>query len=327
MSIPLVAQSVTNANLIRRVAYNYAPALIHDGALYHLYWCAGMDGDTILHLEAPTLAGPWRPHANWVRVDVALRPTGSAADFDGLHTCDPNVIKVGGAFYLYYTGEAAAGALGAIGVATSPDAVHFERLNGGLPIVVSAKSNLSYSADSLTYGAGQPAAAPVGRYIYLSFTDSTGAGGDGQYALRSTDPAFAKDVEELTGEGWRPRSPGRRDGSYSWLDSYGLDLMYDRPSATLLAATDRVAEHTTIIAIDPATMKPLAEGELALAWREGPSFVTESDKTSPPRSSCADVPVAVAAAAGASDDPRSWTALGYSSGELSLANVCGRARP
>ena len=326
MPLPLLKQTVAAAVLIHRVAYNYAPAVIHDGALYHLYWCAGADGDTILHLQAPALAGPWRPASFWSRFDVALRPTRSPLDFDGRHTCDPNVIKLGGTFYLYYTGEAKDGALGAIGVAASRDAIHFERLNGGKPIVLPAKSNATYAADGLTYGAGQPAAAFVTPYVYLSFTDSTGAGGDGQYVLRSPDPVFGKDVEELTGAGWQPRAPGQRSGALSWLESYGLDLMFDPPSGTLLAATDRVAGETTVIAIDPKTMQPLAEGDLPLAWREGPSLVAEADKTSAPRPRCDDLQLAVAAAAGASESPLTWDALGYSVGEFSLASVCGRHR-
>ena len=80
------------------------------------------------------------------------------------------------------------------------------------------------------------------------------------------------------------------------------------------------------MAVDPETMRPLAEGDLALAWHEGPSFVAEAGKTSAPRSTCARATLAVAAASGASDDPLSWTGLGYSQGDFSLASICG-AKP
>ena len=310
--------------LVRRVPYNYAPAIIHDGALYHLYWCAGDGGDVIMHLQAPALAGPWRASSFWSRRDVALRPTGSSDHFDGLHTCDPNVLKVGDTYYLYYTGEAKDGALGAIGVAASRDAVHFARLGDGKPIVVAAESNRTWRDVNLAYGAGQPAATYIAPWIYLSFTDSTGAGGEFQYVLRSKDPAFGRDVEEWTRGGWQARPPRSRLGERSWLESYGLDLMYDAPSGMLLAVTDRVADHATVLAIDPATMAPRASGDLKLAWREGPSFVAEADKTTAARPRCAEIDIAVAAAAGVSGDPLTWGAIDYSAGTFSLARFCRR---
>ena len=239
----------------------------------------------------------------------------------GCTRATPNVLKIGDAFYLYYTGEAKDGALGAIGVATGRDAVHFTRL-GSAPIVIAAESNPNWQAEGLTYGAGQPAAAYVAPWIYLSFTDSTGAGGDGQYLLRSKDPAFGRDVEEWTRGGWQARPARSRTGVRSWLDSYGLDLMYDPPSGMLLAVTDRIAGLATVLAIDPATMVTRASGDLRLAWREGPGFVAEAGKTTAPRPRCTDIEITVAAAAGASESPLSWNAIDYSAGTFSLANAC-----
>lgn len=323
-AIPLLRQTVRDELVLHRSSYNYAPAVIHDGPVYHLYWCGGVAGDFILHLRSSTLAGPWRSSSFWSRVDVALSPTTKPGDFDSLHTCDPNVLKVGATYFLYYTGQSAEGALGAVGVAASDDGVHFKRLNGGGPIVSAAKTNPAYAAAGLTYGAGQPAVAFVAPYVYLSFTDSTGAGGDGQFALRSRDPAFAKDIEELTATGWQPRKPGQHTAEYSYLDSYGLDLTYDGPSGLLIAASDRDAGHTTLSALDPKTLKTLATGDLAINWREGPAIVSEADKTTAPRAQCDRIAIDVFAAEGPSDSPFSWNALGYSAGEFSLANLCRR---
>src|SRR5580700_930488 len=167
-------QTVADAIIFKRALYDYAPAVIRDGNLYRLYWCGGVAGDFILYAESSNPRGPWHSSRAWQSnsYDVSLRPTGSPANFDGLHTCDPNVIKVGSNYFLYYTGASADGALGAIGVAESSDGIHFTRLNGGLPIVSPARSNPNYARNGLTYGAGQPAVLYRDGYFYLSFTDS-----------------------------------------------------------------------------------------------------------------------------------------------------------
>lgn len=326
--LPLLQQTARDAVTITRSSYNYAPAVIHDGGLYHLYWCGGVAGDTILHLKAPALTGPWTASSFWSRYDIALSPTTSKADFDGLHTCDPNVLKRGDTFYLYYTGEAADGALSAIGVASSRDGIHFTRLNNGRPIVTAAETNPGYAAAHLTYGAGQPAAVYIKPYVYLSFSDSTGAGvnkgnGAGQFALRSTDPAFGRDIEELTAAGWVKRSPGAHTAAYAYLESFGLDLTYDPMTNLLIAASDRVAGQVWLYALSPDTLRTVASGTLALDWKEGPAIVAEADKTTVPRRRCdAALDITIFAAAGASGDPFSWHAIHASSGRFSLAAFC-----
>ena len=98
--------------------------------------------------------------------------------------------------------------------------------------------------------------------------------------------------------------------------------MYDPPSRTLLAVTDRLAGRATLLAVDPDTLATRAAGALDLAWREGPSFVAEADKVSAPRTRCAEIAIAVAAAAGASDSPLTWGTIAYSAGRFSLASIC-----
>ena len=321
--LPLVQQTSRDVLILHRQSYNYAPAIIRDGSVYHLYWCAGVAGDYILHLAAPKPDGPW----STPRADIALQPTGSAADFDGLHTCDPNVLKVGGTFYLYYTGEAKDGGLSTIGVAASRDGAHFERANGGKPIVVPAMSNPAWAASHLTYGAGQPAATYIAPYVYLSFTDSTGSGGNkgngaGQYVLRSKDPTFTRDIEELSATGWAPRRPGEHKADYGYLESFGLDLAYDPPTGLIFAASDRVAGHTSLFAIDPRTFATVATGDIALDWHEGPAMLANADKSTLPRRECARIDIDVVAAEGASADPFTWHALGLSSGGFSLDAFC-----
>ena len=326
-----VRQYVTDRPVLRRAPYNYAPAVIHDGALFHLYWCGGMGGDTILHLQAPALDGPWRAASFWRAADVALRPAGDGRSFDALHACDPNVIKIGDAFYLYYTGERADGALSAIGVARSADAVSFERLNGGRPIVVPARTNERFAAQHLTYGAGQPAVTRIAPYTYLSFTDSTGAGaagnGAGQFMLRATDPSFAAGVEELTAAGWEPRPAGEHAARHSYLESFGLDLAYDEPTGLVLAVTDRVRGRATLVLLEPQSFTPVGTAELDLAWREGPGLAAvAADKATEPRPDCAVLDLHVFAAAGASDDPATWNAIATSAAAVTVRPYCSPPR-
>ena len=317
-----------DAPVLTRQSYNYAPAVIRVGEFYHLYWCAGVAGDYVLHAQARDLAGPW-VGAGWRGFDQAMAPSGSPATFDGAHACDPNVIRVGARFYLYYGGLAQPNAgLTAIGVAAGDDAVHFTRLNGGVPIVVAAKTNPDWERSKLTYGAGQPAAIFLAPYVYLAFSDSTGAGanhinGAGQFVIRSKDPSFATGVQEFTGRGWQDRPAGQHTAEHSILESFGIDWAYDAASDTILAATDRTAGETTLLALDPRSFRTLASGSVPLDWREGPALLAEADKTMPPRPVCGTMEVAVFAASGGAA-PDSWHTLHVSRETLAMGDLCVR---
>ena len=322
-----IAHDVT---VLTRKSYNYAPAVIRDGALYHLYWCAGVAGDYVLHAEAPDLDGPWHGETK-EGYDQAMVPSGSPDRFDGQHACDPNVLKVAGKFYLYYGGLPRPNSgLTAIGVAVSDDAIHFTRLNGGNPIVTAAKTDPDWDKRKLTYGAGQPAAVYIAPYVYLSFTDSTGAGanpinGAGQFVLRSKDPGFATGIQEFTGRGWQDRAFGRHTAEHSILESFGIDWAYDAATDTLVTVTDRIAGEATLLAIEPRSFRTLATGSVPIDWREGPALVAQADKTTAGRKQCGTMDVAVFAAAGASAaDPFSWHALQFSEENVAMGGLCAR---
>jgi hypothetical protein len=263
--------------------------------------------------------------------DVALQPTGSPSTFDGLHTCDPNVIKVGDTYYMYYGGSAAEGALTAIGVAQSKDGIHFERMNDGQPIVTASRTNAAYKDRGLTYGAGQPAVLYRRPYFYLSFTDSTGSGanpenGAGQFHLRSADPAFQAGVEEWTRSGWAGRASGRYPSEFSYLESFGLDWMLDPQSGTIVAASNRWAGKTTLYILDADTFMVVASADLATRWREGPALIAQSDKSAPPRKACDDpLPIGVVTAEGPSENPWTWD-LAVSMGIFTMP-LCTNSRP
>ena len=330
-TLRLTRQAFADRTLVQRGSYNYAPAVIHDATGFHMYWCGRVSGDFILHRQAPTLDGPWVASSFWHADDVALAPTGRPADFDARHTCDPNVLTVGDRTYLYYTGEQFDGGLSAIGVAVGTDAVHFERIGANRPIVSSAKTNPDWALHHLTYGAGQPAAVYVAPYVYLAFTDSTGSGanpfnGAGQFVLRSRDPAFGTGVEELTAHGWAARAPGVHTAEYSVLESFGIDLAYDRMTKLLVAVSDGARDRTSVSLLEPDTFRVAATSDLALNWREGPGLAAEADKSLAPRPACDAFTLQVFAAQGASDDPFSWDAIGMSAATFALEGACA-AKP
>jgi hypothetical protein len=314
---PLSAQPTpidrTDQLIVVRRGYDYAPAVIFDDGKYRLYWCAGIAGDFILHSESQHLEGPWRGAKSGFlsTFDIALQPTGSRADFDGLHTCDPNVIKVGGTYYLYYGGNFADDGLTAVGVARSVDGVHFQRMNEGKPILTAAKSNPDFVRRKLTYGAGQPAVLFLEGFYYLSISDSTGSGanpgnGAGQFLLRARDPIFQTGLQEFTRSGWMDRRAGQHTAEFSVLESFGLDWMFDPTSGHIIVATNRVAGITTLLFLNAKDFSVVQELQIPVKWREGPGLLAGTDRNSLPRSDCDRVPISIVSATGPDANPWSW---------------------
>lgn len=251
--------------------YNYGPAVMQDKGAVRLWWCsqlgaAGPPGDDILYATASTLNGPFRkPGAVF---------TGSRRGFDAVHTCDPSVIRVGGTYYLYYTGSAGAHAHGnAIGLATSTDGRHWRRR----PAPILTASGLDPKAN--TYGIGQASALTLGGWYYLMYTDTTepGAGpnGAGQFVLRAHDAAFTVDVETLTTEGFKPRDahPVKK----SVVDAFSADWMWvDSLDAFAIAHETRSGTTVTFLGPD-LTAVPYEPVVIAGPWQEGPGLARKPD--------------------------------------------------
>lgn len=261
----------------RDAPYNYAPTLVRGGGAFRMWWCSQLGvaapaGDDILLAETTDLGKPFRgPDGTGGQVVFS----GSRTGFDGMHTCDPSVIEVGGVHYLYYTGAAGDHAHGnAIGLATSADGKRWERANGGAPIVGTAHD----VARDNTYGAGQPAAVYLDGRFHLMFTDTTGQGagwnGAGQFVLRSPDPTFRTQVEVLGPEGFAPGGTGG-PRARSVVDAFSADLMWvgalgafaiahQTEGGTSLTFWDRefrVQPHPSVLVPGP--------------WAEGPGLVRD----------------------------------------------------
>jgi hypothetical protein len=256
--------------------YNYAPTVLATGGRYRMWWCSQLPGaprpgDQILYATAASLDGPFAG-TNGVPADEVFG--NSAGGFDGLHTCDPSVIEVGGVYYLYYTGTAdPTGNNNAIGLATSPDGVHWTRANNGAPIVSAAKDVRRSNA----YGAGQPAALYLDGWFYLMFTDTTGAAtdpdGGGQFVLRSTDPAFRRRVQALGPHGFRSVSSGTSPRTRVVVDAATSDWLWSDALQAFAIASDGAGGTTITFWDADFTYHPYQSIVIGGAQDEGPGLV------------------------------------------------------
>ncbi|TDV48973.1 beta-xylosidase [Actinophytocola oryzae] len=259
--------------------YNYAPTVLFDGGRYRMWWCsqlgvANPPGDDVLLAESASMDGPFAGPDGSGGTPVF---SGSTSKFDAVHTCDPSVIKVGATYYMYYTGASGDHAHGnAIGLATSPDGRVWTRANDGQPLVTASRD---LKRDN-TYGAGQPSAVYVAGWFYLMFTDTTGQAtghnGAGQFVLRSTDPAFTRNVEALGANGFHPVADTSAR-TRSVVDAFSADWMWvDALAAFAIAHETR--DGTTITFWDWGfRFQPYKPLLVAGPWREGPGLVRRAD--------------------------------------------------
>jgi hypothetical protein len=264
--------------------YNYGPTVMLDGGKAHMWWCsqygsAGPPGDDILYAEAPTPDGPFTGPGGGVPIPVL---SGAPGNFDGMHTCDPSVLRVGTTYYLYYTGAAGDHALGnAVGLATSTDGVHWTRAAGGKPILGPSHD---VHRDNV-YGAGQPSVVFLDGWYYLLFTDTTGraAGwnGAGQFVVRSHDPAFGSGVEALGDKGFGPVSSTNAPRERSVVDGFSADLEWVGALDAFVIAHETAAGTTLTFWDRDFTVQPYAPLVIPGAWKEGPGLVRRPDGHAP----------------------------------------------
>ncbi|ANZ35833.1 beta-xylosidase [Lentzea guizhouensis] len=251
--------------------YNYAPAVMFDGGKVRTWWCSQLSaappgGDDVLYSEGPGLDGPMS-----TAVPVF---SGSGTSFDAMHTCDPSLIKIGGTYYMYYTGASrdnhANGS--SVGVATSPDGIGWTRANNGQSIVVPSGDVIREN----TYGAGQQSAVYLDGWVYLMFTDTTGLAshqnGAGQYVLRSKDPTFTSGVEALSASGFQPVSATNKPRTRSVVEAFSADWMWIDAASTWAIAHS--TDHGTTVTFwnKDFTRHPFSPVLIPGIWREGPGL-------------------------------------------------------
>ncbi|MEA5366194.1 beta-xylosidase [Amycolatopsis sp., V23-08] len=264
--------------------YNYGPTVMLDHGLTRMWWCsqyggAGPAGDDVLYAQAQSIDGPFAAPGGGIPAAVF---SGAPGNFDGMHTCDPSVLRVGSTYYLYYTGAAGDHALGnAIGLATSGDGVHWTRAAGGKPIL--GPSHDLHRAN--VYGAGQPSAVYLDGWFYLMFTDTTGraAGenGAGQFVLRSPDPAFASGVQALDVGGFVPVASTAAPRQRSVVDGFSADLMWAGALDAWVIAHETDGGTTLTFWTPDFAEHPFQPVVVPGPWKEGPGLVRRADGHAP----------------------------------------------
>ncbi|PXY29590.1 family 43 glycosylhydrolase [Prauserella flavalba] len=265
--------------------YNYGPTVMSDGGRTRMWWCsqygsAAPPGDDILYAEANSPDGPFAGLAGERGIPEAVL-SGNPGAFDGVHTCDPSVIRVDGTYYMYYTGAAGSHELGnSIGLVTSADGRHWTR-PGTDPIVRPAHDT---HRDN-TYGAGQPAAVYLDGWFYLMFTDTTGraAGwnGAGQFLLRAKDPTFSAGVQALGPQGFTEVPHTETARTNSLVDAFSADLMWV-DALDAFAIAHQTDKGTTITFWNREfTATPYQPVTIPDEWEEGPGLLRRPDGHAP----------------------------------------------
>ena len=263
-------------------SYNYDPSVILDNGVYRAYWCgsySGHPGDNILYAESTSLSGPWHSHYSGAAntYDSVFHASNSAY-FDGVHTCDPSVMKVNGTYYMYYTGADNPGADGpnAIGVASSADGISWTRMNGGLPILGTSL----YVNRGLIYGAGQQSVTYANGKYYLIYGDTTGtaslSNGAGQYLIRADNPLFTQNAEIFTGSGWVPHTASTVT-SHIWFNGINDDIQYIDGWNDFLVATHSTLGEEHLLLFD-SNFAQIADVVVpSTSWVDGPGLVSTAD--------------------------------------------------
>lgn len=277
-------------------AYEYAPTVMFENGKYRMWECAQVPGspvkgDDILYSESDSPDGPFHAPGSSKPYVISFHGTGGN-EFDGQHTCDPSVVKAGDTYYLYY-GAAVHDGETSIGVASSKDGIHWDRVPGGPIVTASHQKNTGNK-----YGAGQPSAVFMGGKYYMMFTDTTGAGtvgqGAGQFFWRSADPTFRNGTDVYTGSGWQPRTDAN-SRSFSIANAFSADIQYSDQLKSWIVAHDNDPGHTTLTFLDNAQPKaqPYPEVNIDGRFAEGPGIVSTPDKHSVPGPACNKFPVDV----------------------------------
>ncbi len=325
------APSVSNArsgagDVVAGGVYNYVPSVLQDG-VYRMWWCgsdAGHVGDHIFYAESASLDGPFHARGSTAPYESVFSPT-HGGTHDALHTCDPSVIRVDGVYYMYYGGLRDQLAMTTIGLATSSDGIHWERANGGLPIITAAMRKDTGNR----YGAGQPTVSYRNGYFYLMYTDTTGAATDSngaaQYVLRSQDPAFQSGVDELTATGFQDQTSAHHT-TYSLAPYFSVDMQYsDALDSWIVAHSDGHESHLSFFAPD-FRARTFSDVKMPRNVVEGPGLVSRPDRHSvaPTGSRCGVVPVDII---NAMTNPIAPTNLQHQGVDVSAGQTCASMAP
>ena len=263
--------------------YNYDPSVIYDNGTYRAYWCGayiGHVGDNILYAESASLAGPWHAHGSSApnSYNDVFFSTGNYNNFDGLHVCDPSIIKVDSVYYMYYTGAHSPGANGpgAIGVASSVDGLTWTRLNNGNPIVSTVNQ---VPGDG--YGVGEPTVTHVGTTYYMMYNDHTSAAaysnGAGEFLISASDPLFQENAMAFNGAAFVPLTPATQTG-FNFFNGNNTDLQYIDAWNEYLMLSHSDPAGTHAILLDQYFREVSDQFIAPTQWCDGPGIVSNPER-------------------------------------------------
>jgi len=166
--------------VISKLDYDYGPSIMLDSKIYKMWWCGSQpiektSGDHIYYATS-------NDGFYWSQPQAVLNHTGGA---EGVHTCDPSVIKINNKYYLYYTSDSLStpGINNQIFLANSIDGINWDKYpsnNSPQPVIKLEKPDG-------TYGIGGPSVLYVNNQFILYFVDTTGIDGSGVYIAYSDD--------------------------------------------------------------------------------------------------------------------------------------------
>ena len=235
-------------------SYEYAPAFVYDGALYHYFACVGVNGDYIQHKSSSTLAG---------LAAAPLRTVLSPLAGEN-HTCDPSVVRGGdGRWYLHYSNTPGGTYTDAgVAVAAAPGGP-YTRITTDL---LGRYNNLAAGQ----YGRGQTTVAlgPDGQW-YMAFTNQIlPLEPNSIIVLRSPDPSFANTRTEVA-----RIDPGDIGG-------WSTQLSFDPPSGHFVFIEPAGAAGFVVTSFDP-TFRRVAQETLPLPPGDEGAAVTSPLLTDP----------------------------------------------
>lgn len=295
--------------VILRTCYDYVPTVLYEpdrARPYRMWWCGGLAGDFIFYSDGTGLDDP----ASWSVPVAVFGPSGTPGQFDAEHVCDPSVIRVGGAYYMYYSGCCSpAGGQPIptkIALATSSDGINWNRANGGSPIVVPSLRHVSPDCGGPTpppfgcYGAGQPSVVYRDGYFHMLYTDSTGEMADGQYLIRSTNPSFQFGVQEWIGSNWFPLATGQRPGAaYAVVEhAQSVDWGYAEVLNEFVVVINGNIGSIQFRSLDAQSFLPTRFVDVCGTWADGSGLVHVPNGSIPSGPACAELHLDVFRAVG-----------------------------
>jgi hypothetical protein len=284
-AIELVEVSSNHKIIVRPNKYDYVPSVIADAATYRIWWSgaekAGL-GDIIFY----TSVGRRNLDTAGAEALYLLCPSFQTQVtkytlFDGLHTCDPSVLRIDGGFYMYYGGlserkrpENSLRVMTKLGVALSSDGLSWRRTNNGLPIM---EPRAIASDQAGSYGLGQPSAVHLDSFFYIFFTDTLGPDGNGIYLVRSKDPLLKVGLEFWSPPGFKcPEQKDRKDAvrllkgasvDAAYIDEWNLFMVVFRKSPGFMQG----------VFFDRDFGRRISQIEIPMEWTEGPGLARDGN--------------------------------------------------